>query len=242
MKYFQTGSIPSVLSARSAPLSTLLQRFVLLPSILLSLAGFSIGAQAEQADKDKPLIYSADNLSYDDLKQTTILTGNVELTKGTILMRGDRAEVRQDPAGYTYATATRTNGLAYIRQKRDGLDEYFEGTSRRIDYDGKNDVSTLTGQATARRLAGLTKPIDEVHGDVIRYDGKTSFYTATANGVNGGTSTTSGRVHGMIAPSAPSPTAAPAATGGARRPASSTSTAPASTDPLTPSPSLEKAE
>jgi lipopolysaccharide export system protein LptA len=242
MKYFQTDSSPSVLSARSAPLSMLLQRFVLLPWIFLSLVLFSIGARAEQADKDKPLIYSADNLSYDDLKQTTILTGNVVLTKGTILMRGDRAEIRQDPAGYTYATATRTTGLAYIRQKRDGLDEYFEGTSRRIDYDGKNDVSTLTGQATARRLAGLTTPIDEVHGDVIRYDGKTSFYTATANGANGGTSTTSGRVHGMIAPSSPAPAAAAAPTGAVRRPAAATTTVPAGKDPLTPSPSLEKAE
>lgn len=231
MKYFQTGSSSSLLSARPAGAR-------LLQAALLSLSLVCIAAHAEQADKDKPLVYSADNLSYDDLKQTTILTGNVELTKGTIVVRGDRAEVHQDPAGYTYATATRTNGLAYIRQKRDGLDEYFEGTARRIDYDGKNDVSTLTGQATARRLAGLTKPIDEVHGDVIRYDGKTSFYTATANGANGGTSTTSGRVHGMIAPSSPGPTQAPAGTQGTGRPAAG---APG-TGPLMPSSNLEKAQ
>ncbi|WP_024902527.1 lipopolysaccharide transport periplasmic protein LptA [Robbsia andropogonis] len=154
---------------------------------------------AEQADKNKPLVYSADHLSYDDLKQTTILTGNVELTKGTIIVRGDRAEIHQDPEGYSYATATSDKGLAYIREKRDGVNEYFEGQGKRIDYDGKNDVSTLTGQAVARRLSGLTTPIDEVHGSVIRYDGQTGYYTAQSNGGTK-TGTPGGRVRGMIAP------------------------------------------
>ncbi|MCY0387188.1 lipopolysaccharide transport periplasmic protein LptA [Robbsia sp. Bb-Pol-6] len=177
------------------------------------LAAFAPASRAEQADRSKPLIYSADHLSYDDLKQTTILTGNVELTKGTIIVRGDRAEVRQDPEGYSYATATRDKGLAYIREKRDGVDEYFEGNARRIDYDGKNDVSTLVGQAVARRLQGLTTTIDEVHGSTIRYDGQTGFYTATSGGTPGNTS--SGRVRGMIAPTT-APTA-PAASAGKTR-------------------------
>lgn len=167
------------------------------------LGAFATPALAEQADRSKPLVYSADHLSYDDLKQTTILTGNVELTKGTIIVRGDRAEIHQDPEGYSYATATSDKGLSYIREKRDGVNEYFEGNGKRIDYDGKNDVSTLTGQAVARRLQGLTTPIDEVHGSVIRYDGQTGFYTATSNG---GTKTnSSGRVRGMIAPTTTSP-------------------------------------
>ncbi len=171
-----------------------------LVALSIVLAGLAAPvAQAEQADKNKPLVYSADHLSYDDLKQTTILTGNVELTKGTIIVRGDRAEIHQDPEGYSYATATSDKGLAYIRQKRDGVNEYFEGQGKRIDYDGKNDVSTLTGSAVARRLSGLTTPIDEVHGSVIRYDGQTGYYTAQSNGGTK-TGTPGGRVRGMIAP------------------------------------------
>ncbi|MGI4858918.1 MAG: lipopolysaccharide transport periplasmic protein LptA [Janthinobacterium lividum] len=189
------------------------------------LAAIAPRAQAEQADRTKPLIYSADHLSYDDLKQTTILTGNVELTKGTIIVRGDRAELRQDPEGYSYATATRDKGLAYIREKRDGVDEYFEGNARQIDYDGKNDVSTLVGQAVARRLQGLTTTIDEVHGSTIRYDGQTGFYTATSGGAPG--STSSGRVRGMIAPTT-GPTAPSAAPAGKTR-ASGSILAPAQT-------------
>ncbi|WP_429497813.1 lipopolysaccharide transport periplasmic protein LptA [Robbsia andropogonis] len=213
---------------------------------------------AEQADKNKPLVYSADHLSYDDLKQTTILTGNVELTKGTIIVRGDRAEIHQDPEGYSYATATSDKGLAYIREKRDGVNEYFEGQGKRIDYDGKNDVSTLTGQAVARRLSGLTTPIDEVHGSVIRYDGQTGYYTAQSNGGTK-TGTPGGRVRGMIAPTTNTPggavltpsdgsdvTPPPATTGKARSNLSPAATDGASTTsgatPLEPARQLEDAQ
>ena len=173
------------------------------------MAGVSLTAHAEQADRNKPLVYAADHLSYDDLTQTTILTGNVELTKGTIIVRGDRAEIHQDPEGYSYATATSDKGLAYIREKRDGVNEFFEGQGKRIDYDGKNDVSTLTGQAVARRLSGLTTTIDEVHGTVIRYDGVTGFYTATSSAGTKTSGSASARVRGMIAPTTTTPTTPP---------------------------------
>jgi len=183
-------------------------------AVMAGLMGGLIGcipltAHAEQADRNKPLVYAADHLSYDDLKQTTILTGNVELTKGTIIVRGDRAEIHQDPEGYSYATATSDKGLAYIREKRDGVNEYFEGQGKRIDYDGKNDVSTLTGQAVARRLSGLTTTIDEVHGTVIRYDGVTGFYTATSSAGTKTGGSASARVRGMIAPTTTTPTTPP---------------------------------
>jgi lipopolysaccharide export system protein LptA len=51
-------------------------------------------AHAEKADRDKPMNIEADALRYDDLKQTSVFTGNVVLTKGTILIRGARVDVR----------------------------------------------------------------------------------------------------------------------------------------------------
>ena len=59
-------------------------------------------ALAEKADRKKPLNVEADNLEHDELKQTSIFTGKVLATKGTIVMRGDKLEVRQDPDGYQY--------------------------------------------------------------------------------------------------------------------------------------------
>ncbi|SDV48203.1 lipopolysaccharide transport periplasmic protein LptA [Chitinasiproducens palmae] len=154
-------------------------------------------AHAEQADSGKPLVFDAANLSYDDLKQITVLTGDVVLTKGTIVIRADRVEIRTDPQGYQYAQATmNSNKLAYFRQKRDAVDEYIEGNAKRIDYDGRNEVTTLTGQAIVKRLAGLSTVIDQVQGNQIRYEQQTDRYTATSSA---GT-TSGGRVRGMLGP------------------------------------------
>ena len=60
----------------------------------------ALPAHAERADRDKPLVLEADNASYDDVKQVYHLTGNVVLTKGTMVLRSDAAELRTDSGGH----------------------------------------------------------------------------------------------------------------------------------------------
>ncbi|WP_250512052.1 lipopolysaccharide transport periplasmic protein LptA [Caballeronia sp. INDeC2] len=170
-------------------------------ALTIAVALAALPAHAEKADRDKPLNIEADNMSYDDLGQKNIFTGHVVATKGTIVIKADRVEVTQDPQGYQYATGTSTgNNLSYFRQKRDGLDEYIDGNAVRIDYDGKNDFTKLTTRAVVRRLQGLTKVQDEVHGSVITYDSQKDFYTATAGKDQAGPGNPSGRVRAMLAP------------------------------------------
>ncbi|TKC89616.1 lipopolysaccharide transport periplasmic protein LptA [Trinickia terrae] len=172
----------------------------------LSFAGVAPIAHAERADRDKPLNIEADNMTYDDLKQINIFTGHVVATKGTIVIRADRVEVTQDPQGYQYAVGTSAGtNLSYFRQKRDGVDEYIEGTAVRINYDGKQDLTTLTTNATVRRLQGLSTLIDEVHGSVITYDGQNDFYTAKAGKDVAGPGNPSGRVRAMLSPKSGGP-------------------------------------
>ena len=57
-------------------------------------------AWAERADRDKPMNIEADALRYEDQKQLSTFTGKVVVTKGSIVMRGARLEVRQDAAGH----------------------------------------------------------------------------------------------------------------------------------------------
>nr|WP_242538806.1 lipopolysaccharide transport periplasmic protein LptA [Trinickia acidisoli] len=173
--------------------------------MLAVLACLALGpvAHAEQADKDKPMNIEADNMTYDDLKQVTVFTGHVVATKGTILIKADRVDVRQDPQGYQYATGTmdpNSKDLAYFRQKREGVDEYIQGTAERIDYDGKKDLTTLTTNATVNRLQGLTTVMDTVHGSVVTYDGQNDFYTARAGKDVAGPGNPSGRVRAMLSP------------------------------------------
>lgn len=168
-------------------------------------------AQAERADRDKPMNVEADAMRYDDLKQVNVFTGRVVATKGTILVRGERVEVWKDAQGYQFARVTAAPGqLAYYREKREGLDEFVEGEGEVIDYDGRADKVTFTRRAVMRRLVG-SRLNDEVTGNVIVYNNITEVFTVDSARPGGKDS--AGRVRAMLSPQpvASSPQA-PAAT------------------------------
>lgn len=156
-------------------------------------------AQAEKGDRDKPIHLEADRVTVDDAKQLATFEGNVVLTQGTMTIRGDRMQVRQDPEGFRKGTTW--GNLAYFRQKRDGYDEYIEGWAERIEYDSKADKVELFTRAMLRRGA------DEVRGNYISYDATTEFFQV----IGGGTKAASadnpkGRVRAVMQPK---PKAAP---------------------------------
>ena len=112
-------------------------------------------ALAEKADRGKPMLIEADALRVDDLKQITVASGKVVVNKGSILIRGARVEVRQDPEGYQSGTVTAEPGArAFFRQKREGLDEFIEGEGETIAYDGKADTVRFVRRAEMRRNLG----------------------------------------------------------------------------------------
>jgi lipopolysaccharide export system protein LptA len=130
-------------------------------------------SHAERADRDKPTTVDSDRLDHDDQRQRTIFTGNVVLTKGTLLLRGDRMEMWQDAEGNYFGIVT--GRPATFRQKRDNLNEFMEGEGRRIDYDGKEEIVVLTTDAIMRRLeADVLK--DQVSGDRLTYNNLTEKY------------------------------------------------------------------
>jgi lipopolysaccharide export system protein LptA len=153
-------------------------------------------AQAERADRDKPMNIESDALRYDDQKQISTFTGKVVLTKGSIVMRGARLEVRQDTRGNQFGTLTAEPGkLAFFRQKRDAADEFIEGEAERIEYDSQADSVRLLRSAELRRYRG-TKLNDEISGNLIVYDNRTEMFTV--DGVAGASG--SGRVRAVLAP------------------------------------------
>ncbi|MDD5028305.1 MAG: lipopolysaccharide transport periplasmic protein LptA [Rhodoferax sp.] len=162
-------------------------------------------AQAEKADRDKPMNVEADALRYDDAKQISVFSGRVVLTKGTIVMRGAKVEVRQDPAGNQFGIVTAEAGkLAFFRQKREGLDEFIEGEGQTIHYDGHADTVKLVGNAQLRRYLG-SQLNDEFKASVIVYNNTTEVFTLDGAPVAGGvaspaTGLASGRVRAMLTP------------------------------------------
>src|SRR5512145_1209765 len=127
-------------------------------------------AHAEAADKGKPINYSAD--SGDVNYQTKIgnLSGNVVITQGTMTIRADRIVFRQNADNSVSATA-HGNPISF-RQKRDGVDEYFEGHAQRAEYDGAKEVLELFDRALLKRGQ------DEIRSNYIYYNAKTEQFRA----------------------------------------------------------------
>jgi lipopolysaccharide export system protein LptA len=183
----------------------------LLQATVLAVWGMSAGVvMAEKADRGKPMNVEADALRYDDLKQTSVFTGRVVLTKGTILIRGGQLDVRQDPEGYQFGLVTAEPGkLAFFRQKRDGGDEFIEGEGEIIEYDGKADTVKFVKRAQLRRFKGAVLN-DEMTGGIIVYDNTVDVFTIDGGATRGTPGLPGGRVRAMLTPKADSPAAATA--------------------------------
>lgn len=157
---------------------------------------------AEKADRKKPMNIEADNLGHDELKQLSIFSGKVVATKGTIVLRGSRLEVRQDPDGFQYGILTAEPGRrAFFRQKREGVNEWMEGESERIEYDSKADRIVLLNKADFRRYRG-TVLSDQMTGQRIVYENLSDQFTVDGQ-LSGGKpheGAPSGRVRAVLTP------------------------------------------
>ena len=199
--------------------------FLMIMAALLSGAPFS--AFAERADRDKPMNAEADALRHDDLKQTSVFTGKVVITKGTTIIRGERVEVSQDPQGYQLAVAIAAPGkLAFYRKKRDGVDEYIEGEGERIEYDSRADLVKFITRAVVRRYNGATL-VDETTGSLIIYDNNTDVFSVDGGAQNRTATNPTGRIRAMLSPRAAA--SAPATAPAEPRPASGSNLRPSTT-------------
>lgn len=164
--------------------------YVLLVLLSLVCVSFSDQVLAESADRDKPIDLEADTLKVDDAKQISTYSGNVILTQGTLVIRADKLIVREDNAGFQQSTSL--GNPTTFKQKREGKNEFMEGSAQRIEYDGRMDKIQLYTKAWVKRGE------DIIHGDYISYDANSEYAE-----VIGGTKSadgSSGRVHAVIQP------------------------------------------
>lgn len=167
---------------------------------VLTLAGSL--AHAEKADRDKPMNIEADAARYDELKQSSVFSGHVVVTKGSILIRGAKIDVRQDAQGRQFGLVSAEPGkTAFFRQKRDGLDEFIEGEAESIEYDGAVDTVKFFNNAQLRRYRGATLS-DEFSGGVILYNNSSEVFSIDGARVPGktGAASPTGRVRAMLTP------------------------------------------
>ena len=155
-------------------------------------------ANAEKADRDKPTHIEANRMSSDDARRISIFEGNVVLTKGTQIVRGDRIVVRQDADGFQFATVT--GKPARFRQKGDPKDGkeavWTDGEALRIEVDDRNEQVELFERAR------VTRDQDVVNGEYIFLDQRSDFFSVSA--AKGAPPTSpEGRVRAVIQPKKP---------------------------------------
>ena len=161
--------------------------------LILALSEYSGRVYAEAADRDKPIDLEADSVKVDDAKHTSTYFGNVILTKGTIIIHADKLIVREDQEGFQHSSSF--GNPTTFKQKREGKNEYIEGSSQRIEYDARMDKVQLYTKAWVKRGE------DIVHGDYIMYDANAEYAEVVGGGQKSATAgVPSGRVRAIIQP------------------------------------------
>jgi lipopolysaccharide export system protein LptA len=155
-------------------------------------------ACAEKADRDKPINFSAEQPAEVDFeKRIGTLKGNVVITQGTMTIRADRIDFKQNADNSLSATAT-GNPVSF-RQKKDDSDEYYEGYAQRAVYDGQKQLLELFDRAL------LKQGSDEIRSNYVSYNSATGIFKAEGRPDTPGVEGPGDRVRGVFQPRSESP-------------------------------------
>ncbi len=169
-------------------------------AVALALCAAPAAALAETGDRDKPINYSADSGDVNYLTKVGTLSGNVIITQGTLSIRADKIVFRQN-ADNSLSASAYGNPVSF-RQKRDGVDEYFEGYAQRAEYDGSKELLELFDRALLRRGK------DDIRSNYISYNAATELFKAEGRAETSappGTTGPDARVRGVFQPKSDSP-------------------------------------
>ena len=155
-------------------------------------------AHADKSDREKPINFSADQPAEVDFERRVgTLRGNVVITQGTMTIRADRIDFKQNPDNSLSATAV-GNPVSF-RQKKDGSDEYFEGFAQRAVYDGQKQTLELFDRAL------LKQGSDEIRSNYVSYNSATGIFKAEGRPDAPGVEGPGDRVRGVFQPRADNP-------------------------------------
>lgn len=162
----------TLLQTYQAKAGSMYSAVLIFVSALAALPAYAVSSDSKQATDIK-----AEHMAFDEVKQISSFTGNVVVTRGTLLMKAGKLTMSQDPMGYQYATLQAGGAsVASFRQKRDGGDLWVEGHADRIEYDDKTELVRFYSRAKLKRLDGKTVT-DEVSGELIVYDSRREVFT-----------------------------------------------------------------
>ena len=155
--------------------------------LLFSLACVMAPVFGLESDKNQPIEVEADTAELDDLKNVSVYTGNVILTRGTIRMTGDKMTVYNTENDELDTLIMEGNPATY-RQLPDDSQVYDEAEASIIEYYELKHLTILRGDAVViQEGVRLT-------GDRIDYD--TALSRVKARTVKDKTKTTASKETG----------------------------------------------
>jgi lipopolysaccharide export system protein LptA len=154
----------------------LIVRLALLLSVTLAALAATPEAYAEKADRAKPIEIDAASATTDLANNVQVLEGNVVLVQGTMRITADRMRVRRDAQDHIFAELSGVNGNQIrFREKREGFNDFIEGTADRAEFDDKANTVKLFSKAK------LKSGGDELSGEYIYYNSLTEVIQALGN-------------------------------------------------------------
>ena len=162
-------------------------------------AALASPARADRSDKEKPINFSADQPAEVDFeKRIGTLKGNVVITQGTLSIKADRIDFKQNADNSLSATAY-GNPISF-RQKKDDSDEFYEGFAQKAVYDGTKDLLELFDRALLRQGS------DEIRSNYISYNSTNGIFRAEGRPDTPGAANGPGsKVRGTFQPKSDSP-------------------------------------
>lgn len=167
------------------------------------LLGLSLCGHAETKDRLQAMTIDADRVSVDELKKTSLFSGHVVMTQGTLVVKADKVSFRQTETGEFYVTAQ--GKPINFRQKQDNSPEFIEAFAEQLEFDSKADQLHLMRQAVLRHGK------DEVRGESISYNMQTQQYEVTGSKSVSEANAADKRVRLVIQPRVKTATEAPSA-------------------------------
>lgn len=153
--------------------------------LLVVLSGLTSPAFSLKGDDKQPLQIDANQATLDQKTMVSVFTGNVVITKGSLIVHSDKGIASEDKEG-NRTLILNGSPVTFSQLQDDG--GKIEGQCDKFEYNSKSSLAVLTGRARVK------KGKSEVIGDVLTYNTQTQVYSAVSNLGNGVKKSSGGRI------------------------------------------------
>jgi len=133
-------------------------------------------AQARESDLQQAIDIKADSSTFDERAGVQTLSGNVEITQGTMAIKADKISVTLKNS---VLNKIEGQGSPIIFQQENEAGELMQGQAQSIIYDADKGTLTLKGKAT------LSMPKQNLVSEEITVDSRSQTFKAQGGGDTG---------------------------------------------------------